>query len=852
MKAERDGPYPPYYSYDSNAAPPPQQTPFSPWSNMQQASLSQPPTQPQQNLAPQPQSHQNQPVLGPAAPAPQHSPAPQPPIDGLPSMRPYEGNLPQINLFGLPPPQGRPLQPLAGEFKVPSPILPTEKSRLRVNKACDRCRNHKIKCLGRHPCTNCTKHGIHCNFRARTVDDPPLVKRFHPDGSEAPSVVGPVEMNGDEPYKSHALPIVQRDYADPSYTQYLENRVYYLENLLLENLTATFKNIGVINSDVSDINDLMKATLSKWRFSRRHQNALVIELCKSLYEGLPPELKQKVQIPRTQYFGWNMSGCNYLKPEPLPLLPDIAELTPEKRSYYVNFYFREINPLFAILHELVFREQIEAYNKTCAEATSNSTALFEALLCMVYALSIRFSEFMKPEGPSMPLLHLEERLFKFSHKVVLIFSFEWESFELIQSWLLIALYLRIAHRQTSTNAAMGQAITMCRSMGLGKTNQVTSQVTSYENLKARRIFYAVYCFDRIIGLQGGRYRGLNEFDITRPFPLLDFERESVRDDWVTLPAFAMMHIARVANFIHTSTSDNYDLIKSQQINKELHLLAHWLNKNGFDDAHDIFPYGGATTEISSLVKAQVKFHYYDLLIAVHGKLLFGYFGKRIATEGMKVEKVHEANEGVIYLFNKIDDAGLLCTPWYITLLLLFNIGVNCLVFINAGVYLTESRRLMKDSIKLLERLQRSEVRDSNGKLIFRERFKMVNECVWVLKMSNHILALSFQESIRSLNDLGLDHGPSEVNKLFFGQFGLEDTPKTAELDKLMEDQNNRNFKDRKKKKQKTVKGAASTEKIPTSSPDSTTSQPHSMSFGGDQLMDNLQWFDQWLEFSHDI
>lgn len=40
-----------------------------------------------------------------------------------------------------------------------------ERARLRVNKACERCRNHKIKCSGVKPCTNCEKHSVECVFR---------------------------------------------------------------------------------------------------------------------------------------------------------------------------------------------------------------------------------------------------------------------------------------------------------------------------------------------------------------------------------------------------------------------------------------------------------------------------------------------------------------------------------------------------------------------------------------------------------------------------------------------------------------------------------------------------------------
>lgn len=772
----------------------------------------------------------------PAAPVAQ---GPHPEM--LPSMRPpYEGHLPQLNAYGIPPPKNV-MQPFQSDNSV-SPAWatnqPMERARLRVNKACDRCRLHKTKCTGTFPCANCTKHGIECNFRT-TAEEPPM-KKTKTGSLESPEAYAPNVIGPTEDFHSQALPIVASD--NKLYTAYLENRVHYLENLLLQNLNQTFKNVVRVNSDVQDINDFLKLTLSKWRFSRRHQNALVIELCKLLYEGLPPESKAKVLLPRTQYFGWNMLGCSYLKPEHLPPSPDMAEMPDNGKHKYVDFFFREINPLFAILHETVFREQLRALEKLADSDVHNTdvTALFSSIVCLVCALSIRFTEFMKPEGPSLAMLKLEERLFKYSHRVVLIFSFEWESFELIQCWLLITLYLRISHRQTSANFALGHAITMTRSMGLGRTTQVTADVKPYEMLKARRIFYSVYCFDRILGLQGGRYRALNDSDVTRAFPTLDFEKESERDDWITLPAFAMIQIARVANFIHTSTSDNYDLIKSQQIDKEIHLLQKWLSQNGFDDARDIFPVNGTNNGLSSLVKTQVKLHFYDLLIAVHGKLLFNYLGKRIASEGMKIEHVVLANEGIVFLLTKVERNGFLYAPWHSVLLLLFNVGINSLVFINAGVFLPESRRLLKESMMLLDKLQKSPVTDDAGEKIFHERFKMVRECIWALKMSNHIMALSFRESLAQIEDIGTDHESSDVNKQYFSQFGLQEPEKTSELEKLMEDQNKRNFTERTK--------TARTADMSTT----VTAQPNSDEFSGDDLVGNLRWFDKWLDFSYDL
>ena len=56
-----------------------------------------------------------------------------------------------------------------------------------------------------------------------------------------------------------------------------------------------------------------------------------------------------------------MSGVKYVSSEELPPLPDLGAKLDSK--FLTQYYFEEINPLFAILHETVFKEQIVAYEK---------------------------------------------------------------------------------------------------------------------------------------------------------------------------------------------------------------------------------------------------------------------------------------------------------------------------------------------------------------------------------------------------------------------------------------------------------------------------------------------------------
>lgn len=672
------------------------------------------------------------------------------------------------------------------------------KPRMRVSKACDRCRTHKIKCSGTTPCATCVRQKKECTFSSalaghsgRSANSPGY---YGVDGNGS----GGTNGAGGELYKRQklmintepfGLPTVERS-NDREYIAHLENRVQYLEGILSGSTNETFRQPISEEPDNELITKTLFSASSKWRFSRRHQNLLIVELCQSMYANLSDELKEKVTIPRRQYFGWNMSGVNYLDPEALPAIPDLDNDL--DKEHLINFFFKEINPLFAIIHEAVFREQYAAYTKIVKEellldefdSKTNQTKLFVAILYLIYALSIRFIEFQKPKNSDIDMLKLEEKLFKYAHKIVSILSFEWESFELVQSWVLITLYLRITHRQTSCWHALGNAINMTKSMGLGfdVENSQIRVSTAYEKLKAKRIFWCVFTFDRVFGLQVGRYCGVRDEDFTRAYPSFDFALETEKDDWLTLPALAMIHVARVSNFVHTAPTDNPHLIKYQQVNAELVKLHDWFNRHGF--RNDLFfnrseGMGGAptasapesTNEISSLVKAQVKLHYYDLVLCIHGKILFNYIGRKIASHGLKVDLVLDACNGVVEVLDKVNKAGLLYCPWYSTLLLLFNIGVSAITLVNGGVYVVQSRTILKNAIKFLTLLRKSPIRNENNKLVFRERFKMVRECTWALKMANKILSLRLEEDIKALGNIGVDHGSDEVNQQYFTQLG---------------------------------------------------------------------------------
>ena len=133
--------------------------------------------------------------------------------------------------------------------------------------------------------------------------------------------------------------------------------------------------------------------------------------------------------------------------------------------------------------------------------------------------------------------------------------------------------------------------------------------------------------------------------------------------------------------------------------------------------------------------------------------------------------VIDACNGVIEVLDKTNKAGLLYTPWYSVLLLLFNVGVNAITLINGGAFVEQAREVLKNAMRLLTILRKSPL-ETNRISWCSERFKMVRECIWALKMANRILTLRLQEDIGVLNSIGVDHGSSDVNKQTFTQLGI--------------------------------------------------------------------------------
>lgn len=658
--------------------------------------------------------------------------------------------------------------------------------RLRVKKACDRCKKQKTKCDGEFPCFTCSRHGHHCEYSAN-VDNTKL----------------------DYDRKKHSAKRPEELKNSSSYIQYLESRVRNLETQLAQGGVSVSSDY---NNEMFNKN-LFAFSRDKYRVMRRYQNLLPYEFGKTIFDSLPENHRKDLIIPRIQFYGWNMSGMHYLKQRKLPPFEPLIDLTADKElaDWLIDFFFRKINPLFSIIHESVFRDQLVNYLKQLDQKLNESSRLFTSILYLIFAISIRFSE----NHPSLPphlkaklYPRLEEKLFASGHAVVEKLSFEWQSFELIQSWILITLYLRTTHRQNSSWFSLGVALRMTKgmSLNLNRIPEVFSKKT-YEQLKIKRIFWLVYTWDRIYGFQSGKNFEITDDVISMPLPEWDDE-----DDWLEKPALAMIKLADIVGkiqifMLNPMNNENFNNIQAE--------MRKWEKETS-----------ARVVEGDELLLHQLWLTYHDVYLSFHNKTLFKLLDRQVSNESDNdFSKILRHSSEVLKIFNQINEANLLLVPWWLNLVLLFNLSLIDIILINTGLYRVECQNNLKICLGYLTSLK--------------EHTGMAKECLWALKMLNHMVVTRFKFTMEQLTEIGIDHGSDQVNKVKFLQFGKVDQDEANPTANVINNHaaNNTPNNNNQTNNENTTNEVDNLIGIDMELYDSGLN---------DDLLGNLKWFDQWV------
>ncbi|CCK73065.1 Stb4p KNAG_0M02120 [Huiozyma naganishii CBS 8797] len=531
-------------------------------------------------------------------------------------------------------------------------------------------------------------------------------------------------------------------------------------------------------------------SFSKFRFHRRYQDVLPFYFCESVLAQLPESVvaAEDLQLPSVQNYGWNLAGGAFLAfaLQPSATRPPLRELRP-----LVQHYFDHVNPLFSIVNERVFWSQWDS--------AADANSLFNAI---GYLMAITAERYRCGPPPRVD----ETALFNHSYAVVSEFSFEWESVELIQSWLLIAAYLRCCYRQTSCYAALARAVAMCRGMSLNleaKPEQVDAEGEQTGALhstgKYYHCFWTVYTVDKIFSHQLGKV-GSCPISITKLKP----PGPQQQDEWFQGGSLEMLQLALIIDELQQCGEDQeVGPTETIVLRDKLH---QWYTDHARGPARD------------TVLQLQPTLTYLDVKLTWELRTLFPLLSptKQVADwpisllqpVPMDYHGLLETCQATAALVKRLVHRGEFGTPWWSHLSLLFTCSLACIVLVSCGV---QQRQYAAVLAELMELWQELEGNPPENQPV------MLKQCYWCIKMVNKFGVLKLQQATVVLQETvpkpQSDHSP---NKHHFKQFGRVDD----EVDN---------------------------ENTPAPSPpqqQDQQQQQHAAESIADELLQTLQWFDQ--------
>lgn len=680
------------------------------------------------------------------------------------------------------------------------------KGRIRVAKACERCKSKKTKCDGMAPCRSCVKHNLECVYAPSTYVKP----SGETNEEDEPTVISAQTLTAAVDAANQAKTMAEKkqaimDIKKPVIMAKLRDRITVLENDLnrLSNLIRTGdqrhfysgrgqaeliglvpyrplldgkeasgedppeapdghktgnniqrrdrprkaqeENAGSMVYLCTDDTNTIKPYRPKMRYSRRYANSLAFKFGKELIKGLPADLVNQVKVPRMQHYGWNMSGGHYIKPRKIP--PPVSLLDDPEARILLAYFFDKINPLHAILHKPMFMEQ---YDMCLLTPNKAQCRLFLALFHVVCAIAMRFMEICENAKFSDGL---EEKLFDDAFATLQAFAFEWESVEIIQGFLLMAVYLRVCHRQTSAWSVLGTAIRMCTGMGLMHKPNAGTRLTDYEDLKRRRVFWACFVLDRTFCIEYGRHFSLREHDFSIPIcPVY------VDDGWQTKISHAFVQFClTLGDLVYDR---DFDLNSDEIIGVKARIMA-WndsMSDLGLGSDTDLDKFN-----LPPALVGHFRLSYYNSLFFIHMRQVFGLVGVQWDAPYIDRQLYAECVRGVTNVASTLSSLNQLKTPWWMSLCTLFHAGCIALLLIYHQIETVEMGTHLAKIIQLVTEIAQD------------GRFIMAKECLWSLKTLNHMVHMKLGQTLDLLKDIGLDHGSATINKGNFSSMGFLDS-----------------------------------------------------------------------------
>lgn len=631
------------------------------------------------------------------------------------------------------------------------------KQRKRVAKACKLCNRRKVKCDGAKQCSNCDRYNRKCVY---------------------PAVNAHIQ-----PHSQHKI----HNYVSPFFT----------------------------------------FSYDKYRFHTRYQNILPNFLSGSLINQLPHHIPlHNIERPRIQNYSWNMAGGHFLtfdtqnnnNNNPHWDFTNTTHTTLIEKL--LTCFFKHCNPLFSIIHESTFWSQWSKFLSTPTDKTPNK--LFQSILYLIIIITLRFTDgliFNRSTGNNNPLLnqsefdllhktpHLEQDLFNTAYSFIEKLTFEWESFELIQSWLLITFYLRTCYRQTATWNALSRAISLVKGMALD-LNLFPTKHHIHDESKALHCFWSCFIMDKIISFQIGRQSQLDSPLNDMPTPRTTLHN---KDHWPFHPTTQQMFdLAIIVHDFQQNKCFEMDWDSSAQYRQA---LQSWFDTNNAQSIDEL-----------PLTHLQPLMTYLDIRFNFELRSFFPLLDTTASptnTTHLPSLPLDPTNllshcQLTIKIISHLCQEKMIFIPWWSTLSNLFSVTLIALTSSYLNLQTLSYRDLLRQIMPIWDQILNSD--PWNPPI-------MAKQCHWCIKTLNHLISLVLQDTCSNLKSIiGTNPGDNTPNQNNFKQFSRVGDDEDVHLQPLA------NLND--------------PSRDPSSDTRSHEDPPRTDYLLTDDLLANLHWFDE--------
>ncbi|KAL3489947.1 hypothetical protein BJX62DRAFT_252286 [Aspergillus germanicus] len=458
-------------------------------------------------------------------------------------------------------PDGNPTTPNSSE------LWSRRSGRIRVTRACDRCKKRKVRCTGQRPCHVCIEASTTCSYNASYTRGRRPAVRVTDIGPPARLAAAP-------------RPRTRQDKSQRTMNRTPNSTAVDLapqEAMLPGDFMPTSEPISRTSPEPAeaDLEGHYVGPSSGLSFLARVQK----------------RFQQSVALPRgISVFNFGDSPLPYddassLTGETPPVLPDLTFamlLNRDDTAAFVRRYFDFAVPVDRFLHRPTIEQWFDEFYETRGVMRDRDAAPAQtAVLFMIFAIA---QEHTVPKLSSVDA-HTSGRYFRAANQQL---SRESGPVRLasIQARLCQCLWLLSQSRINHCWSLFGTVSRLIFALGLHRCRHAcSSTMTQVEIECRRRTFWSAYSLDNYLSTALGRPRTFNDKDIDQHFPSCVDDRDiSPGTDPLTFPAdrglstmFGPISYAKLSQILSGVLSDIYS-IKSMSITERFSLTARYMKE----------------------------------------------------------------------------------------------------------------------------------------------------------------------------------------------------------------------------------------------------------------------------------